>query len=97
MNIERIRTLLDEKELLCNLAEKCVDMSKSAMKVRRVIDGRNHAVYEGKVAWSSLYEDVAEVLLALRCLNIRVDSATIKSVQENKIRQWVCGLEENAR
>lgn len=94
INIERVRSLLGEKELLCQLAEECAELSKAALKVRRVIDGTNPTPISGNSAWANFYEEVADVLIVLQCLNVRTDDPAIKSVQESKAVRWVSRLED---
>ena len=40
-NFEKIKGRLGEAEVLAQLAEECTELAQAALKMRRVLDGKN--------------------------------------------------------
>lgn len=89
-DVERIRSYLDEPELLCQLAEECAELSKAAMKVRRVQTRKNPAMCTAAEAWDNLIEEVADVMLVLETLAVNPNCARVREIRDHKMRRW-CG------
>lgn len=93
-NIERVRELLDESEVLCQLSEECDELAKAALKLRRAKEGVNPTpVSEGEAA-ADLLEEVGDVMNCLEVLWIRVDDTIIRNHRKYKLERWVKRLEE---
>lgn len=92
--VEFIREKIPDEELLCQLAEEASELAQSALKMHRVIDGRNPTPVRMSEAWASLQEEVADVLLCLRVLGIDVHDSTVYRKQETKLNRWVGRLRE---
>lgn len=93
-NIERVRELLDESELLCQLAEECDELGKAALKLRRAMTKINPTPLSEAEAWASFTEEVSDVMLVLKTLKIPIDDDVVQRIQEHKSRRWVRRLEE---
>ena len=89
-DVERIRSYLDEPELLCQLAEECAELAKAAMKVRRVQTKKNPTVCSAEEAWDNLIEEVADVMLVLETLAVNPNCARVQEIKDYKTRRW-CG------
>lgn len=93
-NMERVRELLDRTELLCQLAEECMELGKAALKLRRVQTGTNPTPITEAEAWGNLTEEVADVLLLLKILKIPTDDSVVEEIQRYKSGRWVGRLEK---
>ena len=89
-DIERIRSHLDEPELLCKLAEECTELAKSALKVRRVQTKKNPTMCSAEEAWDNLIEEVADVMLVLETLEVNPNCERVQEIKDYKTRRW-CG------
>lgn len=92
--IEFIRDAVPQEELLAQLAEEASELGHAALKMRRVLDGRNPTPVRMSEAYANLQEEVADVLLSLRVLDIDVFDPTIYRTQEEKLDRWVGRLKE---
>lgn len=92
--VELIREKIPDEELLCQLAEEASELAQAALKMHRIIDGRNPTPVRMSEAWASLQEEVADVLLCLRVLDIEVHDPTVYRRQEAKLNRWVSRLRE---
>lgn len=92
--VELIREKIPDEELLCQLAEEASELAQAALKMHRIIDGRNPTPVRMSEAWASLQEEVADVLLCLRVLDIEVHDPTVYRRQEAKLNRWVGRLQE---
>lgn len=87
--IEYIRDAVPQEELLAQLAEEAAELGHAALKLRRVIDGRNPTPVRMSEAWANLQEEVADVMLCLRVLGVEFHDPTIYRITEEKLDRWV--------
>jgi len=87
--VEYIRDQLGDEELLAQLSEECNELAKAALKMRRVLDGRNPTPVRMSEAWANLQEEVADVMLCLRVLGIDYNLDEYSSQMEAKLDRWV--------
>ena len=89
-----ISDLLDDKELLCQLAEEAAELSQAALKLRRAIDGKNPTPKTFRECKSELNEEIADVRLCLEELTLFSDADFIiqDEIVEYKRRRWLSRL-----
>lgn len=92
--IEYIRDQIPDEELLVQLAEEAAELAQAALKMHRVLDGRNPTPVRMSEAWANLQEEVADVLLSLRVLDIRIADHEYWASMEEKLERWVGRLRE---
>jgi NTP pyrophosphatase (non-canonical NTP hydrolase) len=91
---KEIRLRLGLSEVLAQLAEEASELSQAALKMRRVLDGRNPTPVTLDAAESNLQEEFADVFLCMAGL-VGVDTAAAERTIRAKIVRWLDRLEEN--
>ena len=91
---EYIQKQLPVEELLCQLAEECNELSKSALKLRRVIDGKNPTPVTIEQALDNVREEIADVMLCLQMLDVDPNHWTYKFIMDSKTARWAGRLKE---
>lgn len=86
--IDRIRKKLDDPELLCQLAEEASELAQAALKLRRVIDGKNPTPVKYDDALENLQEEVADVDLILAILGVCESADDEYTRMEKKMARW---------
>jgi NTP pyrophosphatase (non-canonical NTP hydrolase) len=84
-----IRDQLGDEELLAQLSEECNELAKASLKMRRVLDGRNPTPVRMSEAWANLQEEIADVLLCLKALDIDYNEPEYRTLMEGKTYRWV--------
>ena len=93
--IEYVREQLPDTELLAQLAEEAAELGQAALKLRRVIDGRNPTPVSLSVAHANFEEEIADVLLCLETLGFYLDVlAKYKAMMDGKLTRWAKRLRE---
>lgn len=87
--IEFIRDAVPEEELLAQLAEEATELTHAALKLRRVMDGRNPTPVRFSEAWNNFQEEIADVLLCLQVLGVDAEPAAYRYSIEAKLDRWV--------
>lgn len=89
-----ISDLLDDKELLCQLAEEAAELSQAALKLRRAIDGKNPTPKTFGECKKDLNEEIADVLLCLEELGFHSkDHLFIQAnIMDAKRKRWLSRL-----
>lgn len=96
--IDRIRELLLEDELLCQLAEECSELAQAALKVKRAMTAKNYTPMGLEEARKNLIEECADVLLCLDVIEyIRKNDYEVAKVMEQKLERWVDRIENTIR
>jgi NTP pyrophosphatase (non-canonical NTP hydrolase) len=80
-------------ELLVGLAEECSELSQAALKLHRVFDGRNPTPVPEDVAIEKLHEEIADVLLYLKQLDLPMKY--IEGIADLKLKRWEDRLDGN--
>lgn len=83
-----IRDQLGDEELLAQLSEECNELAKAALKMRRVLDGRNPTPVRMSEAWANLQEEIADVLLCLQALDIDYTEPEYGAQMAAKLDRW---------
>lgn len=92
--VEYIKENLDEGERLLCLMEECTELAKAALKLRRVLDGRNPTPITLQDAFSNLLEEYGDVI---NCIEVLVTpTQNVKAIQSRlkKRTRWVQRLKE---
>lgn len=89
MNI--IKERLPVTELLCGLAEEAAELAQAALKLRRVFDQTNPTPVTEEMAINSLYEEIADVLLYIR--QIDINTGNVDNIISEKLERWEKRLE----
>ena len=70
--MEFVQKCLPQEELLVQLTEEVLELGQAALKVRRVIDGRNPTPVSLSAAIANFHEEIGDVLLYRSLDNLRV-------------------------
>lgn len=95
--INFIRDQLSDEELLAQLSEECNELAKAALKMRRVLDGRNPTPVTMPEAWENLQEEISDVLLCLLVLEIDYNDPEYGVQMQAKLDRWVGRLRQHQR
>lgn len=92
----RVTDFLPQDELLLQLAEEAAELSQAAMKLRRVMDGRNPTPVGYQMAVKNLNEEMADVLLCAEQIS-SLDEKQIAKTKQNKQARWMERLKDLRR
>lgn len=92
--IYNIRNQLPDDELLAQLAEECGELAQAALKLRRVIDGRNPTPVSYEEARDALHEEASDVLLCMLVLEIDLNDPEFAKRAAAKLLRWIERLRE---
>lgn len=92
----RVTDFLPQDELLLQLAEEAAELSQAAMKLRRVMDGRNPTPVGYQMAVKNLNEEMADVLLCADQIS-SLDEKQIAKTKQNKQARWMERLKDLRR
>ena len=90
MNI--IKKEIPVPELLAGLAEECSELAQAALKMRRVFDQTNPTPMDEETAKERFFEEVADVQLYLKHIDIPWNYIKEIAIQKNK--RWVSRMKE---
>ena len=93
--VEYIRGHLSTEELLTLLAEECSELSKAALKLRRVYNGDNPTPVRRPDAYDNLIEEIADVTLCVEVLGLNTTENLYRvgKIWETKLSRWKQRLE----
>lgn len=86
--VDYIRRKLTETELLAQLAEEAAELAQAALKMRRVLDGKNPTPVRMSEAWANLQEETADVLLCLQMVGISTNARDYYEAIHAKLTRW---------
>lgn len=94
--LEYVRKHLSQEELLCQLAEECAELSKAALKLRRIYAGVNPTPVTRAEAFHNLVEEIADVTLCIEVLGLNTPEALYNCgrIWEEKSVRWMHRLQE---
>lgn len=95
-NTEYVLENLSHEELLLQLAEECAELGHAALKMRRVMDGKNPTPQNIHGAIESVNEEIADVMLVMKILGYEMDDPNRQRRMENKLARWCRRLWERA-
>ena len=90
---EKIMEYLGEAEMLAQLAEECCELGKAALKLRRVLDGKNPTPKTEEEARRDLVEEAADVHNVLEFLLNGEDYISAYYTTQKKRDRWLGRLE----
>lgn len=92
----RVSDFLPQEELLAQLAEEASELSQAALKLRRVLDGRNPTPVGYQMAVKQLCEEIADVRVCMDQVHFCQESA-IQETYDSKLSRWISRLREARR
>lgn len=93
IEIEKIRKMLTEDELLCQLAEEAAELSQAALKLRRALTGVNPTPVSYPDAREKLLEEYGDVLNSVEAIITPTENAYAVDLRMQKRKRWVKRLE----
>lgn len=91
IELTNIAAKLGRAELLAGLAEEAAELSQAALKLRRVLDGRNPTPVTETEATLHLQEELTDVLLC--AVTFGVDRTEIERFIRTKSARWSARVE----
>ena len=91
-----VTDFLPQGEILIQLGEEAAELSQAALKMRRVLDGKNPTPVGYAQAMRDLQEEIADVTLCINLLS-GINCARINSIMAWKERRWISRLLEARR
>ncbi len=91
--VEKIRKMLNEDELLCQLAEEAVELSQAALKLRRALTRVNPTPASYPDAREKLLEEYGDVLNSVEAIITPTENAYVVDHRMQKRKRWVKRLE----
>lgn len=91
-----VTDFLPQSEILAQLAEESAELGQAALKMRRVLDGKNPTPVGYAQALKDLNEEIADVTLCIdliSCVNFNQVNAT----RSWKLKRWTSRLLESRR
>ncbi len=88
--IDFVRAELGEVEILSQLAEEASELAQAALKMRRVLDGKNPTPVTVEKAEENLFEEISDVLTCISLLDCVTDESLEKfnEIHERKMERW---------
>jgi len=84
---ETIKAVVNERELLCQLAEEANELAQAALKLRRALDGTNFTPKSVRDCRENLTEEIADVGVILRMLGLTSDHEIFKQQKIGAAKQ----------
>lgn len=88
-DIDVIREILPQEELLAQLAEEASELAHAALKLRRVYDGRNYTPVTESEAIANLQEEIADVQLVVTVLRLEMNLSDSVRDKSGKLKRWI--------
>ena len=84
---------LTQDELLAGLAEEAAELGQAALKLRRVLSGKNPTPMKAQDALLAFDEEVADVELYLEQIALK-DCNRIRDIRNRKLARWIERLKD---
>lgn len=84
-----IKSKLDETERLLGLTEEALELALAALKLRRVLDGRNPTPVTKEQATANLLEEYGDVLNTVEVLVTPTQATQVTERRMAKRTRWV--------
>lgn len=94
--VEYIKSQLDETERLLGLTEEALELALAALKLRRVLDGRNPTPVTEEQATANLLEEYGDVMNCVEALITPTQNAQAVASRMGKRKRWVARLKAAA-
>lgn len=92
---KKIMEYLGEAEMLAQLAEECCELGLAALKLRRILDGRNPTPRMEEEVRPNLVEEYADIQNVMGFLLKMEDVIEVYNIIQRKKDRWLGRLEEN--
>ena len=101
-NLEYIAANLSDEDILCQIAEEAAELSKAALKLRRVLTGTNPTPVSYEDAIYNLIEEYGDVVGAFRVYakKSKIDTEVYELSNENiysKFDRWAQRIKEGKK
>lgn len=93
-DLEYVMKNLAVEERLCQLAEEAAEMGQAALKLRRVLDGKNPTPVTFDDAFKNLREEVADVMGCLITVGMMAEPQAYQNQIDAKMARWAKRLQE---
>lgn len=95
-NVEYVKKVLPKPVLFVQLAEECDELGQAALKIFRILDGRNPTPVPIGQAIEDLFEEIADILGVLRTLELTDADCAARygEISSEKFERWVGRLKE---
>ena len=94
IDVEFIRKQLPEEVLYAQLAEEASELAQAALKMYRILDGRNPPRCRLSEARADLLEEIADVINCLQMLSVSPNPLDYQETILQKIKRWANHLRE---
>ena len=92
---KKIMEYMGEAEMLSQLAEECCELGQAALKLRRILDGRNPTPRTEEEVRPNLVEEYADIQNVMGFLLKMEDVIEVYTIIQRKKDRWLGRLEEN--
>ena len=92
----KIRDYLSDAEILAQLAEEASELAQAALKLRRVLDGKNPTPVSLEKAKVNLVEEYSDVVCCMMELEMIYDPSLINRKKERWIRRLSAKMDGGA-
>lgn len=94
--VEYIKSRLEQTERLLGLTEEALELALAALKLRRVLDGRNPTPVTEEQAVENLLEEYGDVLNSIEVLITPTQNEQAMQTRAEKRSRWVSRLKAAA-
>lgn len=95
MDKETVFNMLQEEEILTQLAEEASELAQAALKLRRALDGTNHTPKSVRECRKALVEEIADMRVCWQELPLNgAERMATYQIAEKKQARWVKRLQE---
>lgn len=91
---EYIQEQLPDEVLFAQLAEEATELAQAALKMFRILDGRNPARVRLSEARANLLEEIADIINVLQMLSISPNASDYQETIRQKVERWAGHLRE---
>lgn len=92
-----IKDLVDRNTLLLGLAEEAAELAQAALKLHRVLDGKNPTPVPLADAIKALHEEIADVDLYEEQVMGNLDWDDVYEIKKGKYDRWMKRLTEGEK
>lgn len=97
-DVKYIRSRLNDEDIYYQLAEEAAELSEAALKMARVLRGKNPTPVTEQEAFLGLLSEYADVEVCIAALNWKIkDLNAVTTMKTYKSSRWVKRLQEKER
>ena len=85
-----VASQLSPAELLAQVAEEAAELAKAALKLERVMGGKNYTPVTRDAAEAALIEEIADVNVALDVMmsKLKLEYERVSDIEGEKLTRW---------